>query len=348
MLSVDITKDSGSFRLDVAFETDGEVMGLLGASGCGKSMTLKCIAGIERPDSGRIVLNDRVLFDSRERINIPTQKRRVGYLFQQYALFPNMTVEQNIAVGCKAADKRKKAGLVAAKLREMRLEGLEKNKPHQLSGGQQQRVALARILINDPELLLLDEPFGALDSYLKWQVELEVADIIKEYGRGALLVTHNRDEVYRLCDSVCVLNDGASEEKRPVKELLKSPKTMSSCLISGCKNFSKVDLIDKYTANALDWGVRLKFDSELPEDTGYVGVRAHHIRIKREPQGENCVECKVDRVVEDVFSAIVMLAPVGGTTPLRISGGKNLLEKYKAGETVYALLPPEGLMPLKD
>ena len=127
----------GDFSLNVQFETDGEILALLGASGCGKSMTLKCIAGIERPDSGRIVLNDRVLFDSEKHIDLTTQKRRVGYLFQQYALFPNMTVEQNIAAALHRLPRRERKAAVQEKLKAFALEGLEKHRPHQLSGGQQ-------------------------------------------------------------------------------------------------------------------------------------------------------------------------------------------------------------------
>ena len=148
-LSVDIHKDLGTFKLDVSFETDsGQITGLLGASGCGKSMTLRCIAGIEKPDRGRIVLDDRVLFDSEQHIDLPPQKRRVGYLFQNYALFPNMTVAQNIAVGVR--DKKVRQETVERLVRTLYLDGQEKKYPRQLSGGQQQRVALARILASAP------------------------------------------------------------------------------------------------------------------------------------------------------------------------------------------------------
>ena len=193
MLTVDIKKKLDNFILDVQFETDREILALLGASGCGKSMTLKCIAGIAKPDEGRIVLNGRVLFDSDKGINLSPQKRRVGYLFQQYALFPNMTVEKNIAAGCMEKNRERKKALVSEKIEKMHLSGLEHKYPSQLSGGQQQRVALARILINDPELLLLDEPFSALDSFLKWQLEMELSDDLKEFGRGALFVSHSKD-----------------------------------------------------------------------------------------------------------------------------------------------------------
>ena len=147
-LHVDIEKTLGSFHLKVKFEAGNHVLALLGASGCGKSMTLKCIAGIETPDRGRIVLDGTTLFDSEERVNLPPQRRRVGYLFQQYALFPNMTVAQNIACGVR--EKKDARAQVEEMIWAMHLEGLEHKKPHQLSGGQQQRAALARILVNAP------------------------------------------------------------------------------------------------------------------------------------------------------------------------------------------------------
>ena len=210
-LIVDIEKTLGDFHLKVNFTAEREVMALLGASGCGKSMTLGCIAGIVRPDKGHIELNGRVLFDSDKKIDLPPQKRKVGYLFQQYALFPHMTVEQNIRAGAHARPKAEREQAVREVLHAFRLEGLENNRPSQLSGGQQQRCALARILVGQPELVLLDEPFSALDAYLKWQVELELSDILKNLSCGTLFVTHNRDEVYRLCDTVCVLNKGKPE-----------------------------------------------------------------------------------------------------------------------------------------
>lgn len=168
-LYVDITLHYDNFHLDIQFETaEQEILGLLGASGSGKSLTLQCIAGVIKPDAGRIVYKDRVLFDSKKRIHLPPQQRRIGYLFQNYALFPHMTVKQNIATGLSAIkNQKRKQILLEDMIRRLRLQGLEKHKPHQLSGGQQQRTAIARMLVSDPAILLLDEPFSALDSFLR-------------------------------------------------------------------------------------------------------------------------------------------------------------------------------------
>ncbi len=143
-----------------------------------------------------------------------------------------MTVEQNIRAGAHARPKNEREQAVREVLHAFRLEGLENNRPSQLSGGQQQRCALARILVGQPELVLLDEPFSALDAYLKWQVELELSDILKNLSCGTLFVTHNRDEVYRLCDTVCVLNKGKSDPKETVKEPV--PRTGNH---GGCADF---------------------------------------------------------------------------------------------------------------
>ena len=194
MLQVRIKKKLGNFLLDVDFSMDGGIFAILGASGCGKSMTLKCIAGIERPDEGRIVLNDRVLFDSAKRINLPPQKRKVGYMFQDYALFPTMNVVQNIQAGMgRKPDPKKVREYIAG----FQLGGLEHHMPDQLSGGQKQRVAMARMLAAEPEVLLLDEPFAALDSYLKWKMEQQMLELLQKVQTPVLFVSHNRDEVYR-------------------------------------------------------------------------------------------------------------------------------------------------------
>ena len=175
-LEVDITKKLDGFFMHMQFRAEREIFAILGASGCGKSMTLKCIAGIEKPDEGRIVLDGKVLFDSEKKINLPPQKRKVGYMFQDYALFPHMNVVQNIEEGMR---KRPDRCRTESLIRQFQLEGLEKKIPGQLSGGQKQRVAMARMLAAEPELILLDEPFSALDTYLKWQLEQEMYKHLK-------------------------------------------------------------------------------------------------------------------------------------------------------------------------
>ncbi|WP_278462082.1 sulfate/molybdate ABC transporter ATP-binding protein [Holdemanella biformis] len=199
MLEVQIYKKLAEFDLDVSFQVDDNILGLMGASGSGKSMTLKCIAGIETPDQGRIVLNNRVLFDSEKKINVPIQKRNVGYMFQSYALFTNMNVYENISVGLRAR-KVKDVDIVVQKvMQQFRIFELASRYPKQLSGGQRQRVALARLMAYEPDVLLLDEPFSALDEDLKKDLLQELKSEL-QISKPVIFVSHDKEEVNYLCD----------------------------------------------------------------------------------------------------------------------------------------------------
>lgn len=342
-LEVQIKKRFEKFKLDVSFETGEGLTGLLGASGCGKSMTLKCIAGLVTPDEGRIVLSGRVLFDSVKHINLSPQKRRVGYLFQHYALFPNMTVAQNIAAGVR--EKAGRGEKVSALVSAFFLEGQEGKYPRQLSGGQQQRVALARILASEPEALLLDEPFSALDSYLKWQVELELGDRLKFFYGPAVFVTHAREEIYRLCSRVCVLDHGRSQPMQRTEELLSAPATLAACLLSGCKNVSQAKSLGDGRVAALDWGVTLDTRRDVPDDITHIGVRAHYVKLNGLADN-NRLSCRVERVVEDVFSTVVMLSTPGEGL-LRVELPKAEWAALGGADSLNVTLPPESLMLLK-
>lgn len=210
MLYVDIVKKLDNFTLKASFNVDGDVTALFGASGAGKSMTLKCIAGIEKPDSGVVQLNGRTLFDSSEHINLPPQKRRVGYLFQEYALFPNMTVKGNIEAGMRSLKKSERIDKTAELIDHFRLNGLENKRPSTLSGGEQQRVALARIFASQPEVILLDEPFASLDILLKSELIPYIKDIINGFGGESILVSHDADEVLSMCERVTEISSGVT------------------------------------------------------------------------------------------------------------------------------------------
>lgn len=223
-LEVTIAKRFEGFTLHADFAAGNTAAAILGASGCGKSMTLRCIAGVVKPDSGRIVLDGRVLFDSEKGIDLPPQQRNVGLLFQNYALFPNMTVEQNILCALKKEkDPAARKAACGAALRAMRLEELAHRLPSELSGGQQQRAALARILAGRPRILMLDEPFSALDSYLREEVEGEVGSLLSNFDGTALLVTHDRDEAYRLCREMIVMDSGEVLRAGTTKEVFADP-----------------------------------------------------------------------------------------------------------------------------
>lgn len=288
-ISVEIHRKLNRFMLDVSFRSTSRRIGILGASGCGKSMTLKCIAGIETPDAGRIAVEDRVLFDSDSRTDLKPQKRNAGYLFQNYALFPTMTVEKNIGAGLKgkriAKEKR-----VKEMVRKFRLEGLEKQLPGQLSGGQQQRVALARIMAYEPDVILLDEPFSALDMFLKDQLQREMVNMLEDYEGTVIMVSHDRDEIYRFSEELLIMDQGKIVAAGPTKEVFRNPENKTAARLTGCKNFSRIRKLGEDTVEAVDWNLVLHVERTVPEDAEYMGYRAHDFIPVWGERGENMLK----------------------------------------------------------
>lgn len=320
-LQVAIKKELKGFSLDVDFSSEGR-LGILGASGCGKSMTLKCIAGIIRPDSGKIVLNGRVLFDSAQGIDIKPQQRKVGYLFQNYALFPHMTVIENIACGLGLANKEAgKDRRVADMIDLLHLNDLEARYPLQLSGGQQQRVALARILAYQPEIILLDEPFSALDEHLREQLHLEMKEILREWGENIILVTHNRDEVYKMTDHLIVMDEGQIIGDGMTKTLFAAPGARQIARLTGCKNISRARRNGDKSVEAIDWGVVLATGEPVPDDIAAVGIRAHAFH----PAAENAVNAFALTVCDEITS------PFENTLIFSAPSGAPIWWKYTAG-----------------
>ena len=316
-LEVRIQKRLGDFFLDVDFTTGGGVLGILGASGCGKSYTLKCIAGIERPDSGRIVLDGETLFDSEQRIDLPPQRRRVGYLFQNYALFPNMTVEKNILCGLhREKDKARRAAELERVVELLQLRGLERLRPHQLSGGQAQRTALARILVSSPRLLMLDEPFSALDSHLRGRLQTELKDLLRQFGGDVLMVTHSRDEAYHLCGQIAVMDSGRLLAVKDTKALFAAPDSVAAARLTGCKNISPARKTGEYEVEATDWGVRFTTAQPVRDGLKAVGIRAHYFNTRA---GQNSHPVRYVDEMEEPFEWIVQFRYEGqpaGTEPL--------------------------------
>ncbi|MGF1513326.1 MAG: molybdate ABC transporter permease subunit [Elainellaceae cyanobacterium] len=286
-LRVNLEKQVPGFHLRARFRVGKDPLGLLGASGSGKSMTLRCIAGLETPSQGRIVLNGRVLFDAQEQINLPSRDRKVGLVFQNYALFPHLTVAQNIAFGMGAIAKSKRVGKVTTYLEQMGLAGLGDRYPHQLSGGQQQRVALARVLAIQPDILLLDEPLSALDTYLRSQIERLLIEILSNYGGVALFITHKLEEAYRVCTDILVLSNGQILARGYKKDIFSRPPTVEVAKVTECKNFSFARSVDQTHIEASDWGCRLEVIEPIPDGLTYLGIRAHHIRFPKNPDQSN-------------------------------------------------------------
>lgn len=290
-LEVNIYKKFKGFELKVDFKMDDSTFGLLGVSGSGKSMTLKCISGIETPDRGRIVLNDRVLFDSNEKINVPIRERRVGFLFQNYALFPNMTVKQNIGFGLhKIASKSEIQNTVEKEIELMELNGLENRYPRELSGGQQQRTALARALVVKPEILLLDEPFSALDEHLRRQMTKKLKNDISVFSGTTIFVTHNMAEAYDVCRNIIIISNGKIIDSGYKEDIFKKPKSVLSAKLTGFKNISKAEKINGNTIKAKDWGLNINVCDEVPDDIEYAGIRSNYFKLA-ETDGVNVFDC---------------------------------------------------------
>lgn len=285
-IKVQIQRKLDSFLLDISFQSECRRIGILGASGCGKSMTLKSIAGIETPDQGHIEAEGRTLFDRANRINLKPQKRNVGYLFQNYALFPTMTVEKNIAAGLKGSRQENEVR-VREMVKKFQLQGLEKRLPGQLSGGQQQRVALARIMAYEPDVILLDEPFSALDMYLKDRLQQELMDMLADYRGTVIMVSHNRDELYRFSEELLIIDQGHIAAAGETKELFRNPVSREAARLTGCKNFSRARRADAHTVEAEDWGIILHTKGEIPEDVQWLGYRAHDFVPVWGERGEN-------------------------------------------------------------
>lgn len=318
-LKAEIRKKLKQFELDVHFQATNGCLGILGPSGCGKSMTLKSIAGIVKPDGGRIALSypsgeEHVLFDCAKRINERPQRRRVGYLFQNYALFPNMTVEQNIAAGlhCGSFGGKRDKSESQKRVREMterfRLCGLEKQYPGQLSGGQQQRVALARILAYEPDALLLDEPFSAMDTFLREGLRLELAKVLKEYQGISIMVTHDRDEAYQLCSHLLLLHEGKVLRAGRTQDVFDDPGTVEAARLTGCKNISRIQKIGGRRVRALDWGgLELVTEKEVGDDITHIGIRAHDFKPADGTEAENVIPVESPEISEMPFEWYVTL-----------------------------------------
>jgi molybdate transport system permease protein len=357
-LEVQIAKNLPDFTLDVAFTADRAPMGILGPSGAGKTMLLRCIAGIVRPDRGRIALDGQVLFDSELGIQVPARERRLGLLFQHYALFPHQTIAENIAFGLRHLPPAARAEAVAALVKRTYVSGLEQRYPRELSGGEQQRVALARALAIEPKALLLDEPLSALDTHLRSQVEALLQETFDSFHRPALLVTHNIEEAYRLGEQLLVLSRGRVVALGPKEEIFRHPPNLEVARLTGCKNFSRVRPISEKFVEALDWGCQLRVTQPIGRPPAYVGIRAHHIGFgepsKINLQDENTFPCWLARSSETPFRITLYLRlhrpPVdSGGFDLQAEVFKEKWEGFRERPLPWHVrLPPDSLFLLPE
>ena len=299
-LAIEIEKHFHEFTLQINCDCKDSSIGILGASGAGKSMLLRCIAGIEKPDTGKIILNGKVLFDANQGINLPSRDRHVGFLFQNYALFPHLTVAKNIGFSLpKHISITKKNQCITEQLLSIEMQGLGDRYPHQLSGGQQQRVALARALITQPDILLLDEPFSALDTHLRSQMERELISVLSNYQGITLFVTHNINEAYRICQNLMILERGKVIAYGEKSDICDRPTSIEAARLTGCKNFSRAEKIGDRTVKALDWNCTLELDILASRCPDHIGIRAHHLVFSTSsPHAPNTFPCWLARTSE--------------------------------------------------
>jgi len=350
-LSLDIKKSFPAFSLEVCLDAGSETLGFLGSSGCGKSLTMRCIAGLETPDEGRIVVNGKTFFDSVAKVNLTPQERKTAMLFQNFMLFPNMTVAENIAAGLpRKMPKPEVKAIVEEQLGLFGLKGFGKRYPIRLSGGQQQRVALARMLVAKPEILMLDEPFSSLDAHLKSALEQDLIDLFEIFEGTILYVSHDIDEAFRFCDRIAVIDHGRLAEVASTEDILSHPTTLATLKVSGVKNISAARYIDDHTVEATAWGLQFKTTQVVPNDVTYLGFRATYIK-KAYPEAdkaftENVFEFDVGRVSDSRFERTVILRPSDSSDYIRWNADKLLIPKDelpKRGDRVKVHIPADQI-----
>lgn len=346
-LKVDIQKKLAGFELNVKFQKSGKPLALLGASDSGKSMTLRCIAGLEKPDYGIIEKDGKTIFNSFEGINIEVGKRKTGFIFQNYALFPNMTIYENIAFGLGKISKDEKYEIIMRELEKVHLKGLEKRYPYQLSGGQQQRAAIARALALNPEILLLDEPFSALDDHTRGVVVREIGEMLDSFKGVSIFVTHNMEEAYRLSENIAVISKGKEEAFGDKESIFKRPPTVETAKITGCKNIAEAVEIEKNRVFVKEWGVELNLSENNIRGLTHIGIRANHITITGVTESKNTILCRPEYISESPFRTTLFMNPINSTREnvvIQCEIFKKLWSEVKNSENIYNLyLKPEEI-----
>lgn len=357
-LTVDIRKTFPGFELDVSIEAGNETLGFLGGSGCGKSLTLRCIAGVETPDEGRIVVNDQTFFEqtkgdrSRPSIDLSPQQRKTALLFQNYQLFPNLTVADNIAAGIPhTTPKDERNALVHTELSRFGLTGLEKHYPAQISGGQQQRVALARMLAAQPDILMLDEPFSALDSHLKGVLEQNLVSLFDAFKGTILYVSHDIDEALRFCDRIAVVENGHVMEVDTGDELVHHPRSLAGIKLSGCKNATPAEYRGDHKVFLPQWGIEVETEAIVPHEIRFMGVRAFYLEHSAGP-GQNCFRMRVDRVSDSRFERTAILTFLDRDDAAEKAVDRTFDEIHYLEQRLYwridKLSTPSSMLPKKD
>jgi len=353
-LEMSAEKQLENFGLKVEFLADKGTVGLLGASGAGKSMTLRMIAGIVTPDGGRIVLNGRVLFDRTTGENVPAAQRKVGVVFQDYALFPHLTVAENVGFGLSRLARAERVMRVQSQLQRMQIAELADRYPSEISGGQRQRTAIARCLAIEPDALLFDEPFAALDPHLRRQMEEQLRETLAEYGGAVVFVTHDMEEAFRFCTDLLVLDGGRVITRGPKHQLFERPQTVVAARLTGCKNIVPARWIAADRIAVDGWECELQTALPVPEGLTHLGMRSHQVRFGPEARGENVFPCWLVSSSEAPHEMTLYLrlhAPpqLGDKPHLQADVPKDLWRVLIAQPQPWSIqLAPERLLLLED
>ena len=353
-LEMSAEKQLENFGLKVEFLADKGTVGLLGASGAGKSMTLRMIAGIVTPDGGRIVLNGRVLFDRTTGENVPAAQRKVGVVFQDYALFPHLTVAENVGFGLSRLARAERVMRVQSQLQRMQIAELADRYPSEISGGQRQRMAIARCLAIEPDALLFDEPFAALDPHLRRQMEEQLRETLAEYGGAVVFVTHDMEEAFRFCTDLLVLDGGRVIARGPKHQLFERPQTVVAARLTGCKNIVPARWIAADRIAVDGWECELQTALPVPEGLTHLGMRSHQVRFGPEARGENVFPCWLVSSSEAPHEMTLYLrlhAPpqLGDKPHLQADVPKDLWRVLIAQPQPWSIqLAPERLLLLED
>ena len=291
VLEVDVERQLENLTLKISFKTAQGAIGLLGPSGAGKSMTLRMIAGVTTPDRGRIVFNDRVLFDSTTRRNIPAAQRRIGFVFQDYALFPHLTVAENVAFGLRGMSKQERVACVEQHLASLQIVEMADRYPKEISGGQRQRVAIARCMATNPQALLFDEPFAALDPHLRRQTEEQLRKTLRNFRGPVVFVTHDMEEAFRFCTELLVLDRGDVIARGPRRQLFEDPGTVAAARLTGCKNIATAVAIGLHQISVPMWECKMSTAHLVDKTLTHVGFRSHQIQFVSEQVGDNVFPC---------------------------------------------------------
>ena len=323
-------------RLDIA---PGELVALLGPSGCGKTTLLRIVAGFVPQSAGR------VLFDREPVDHLPPHRRGVGIVFQNYALFPHMTVAENVAYGLEArhAPKARVRERVADMLRLVHMEAFAERLPRQLSGGQQQRVALARALAVDPKILLLDEPFGALDKNLRLDMQIEVKRLQRDYGITTILVTHDQEEALSMADRIAVMNRGHIEQLSPAAEIYDRPRTLFVNRFVGHTNLfpGRLERDGAETVVVIEDGIAMSCDpaeAPAPGTPVYLSLRPEHLRISPAPVPQ-AIPATVTLAMPLGPHTVYEAGTIGGAS-VKIQVPRDVETAFAPGQQVYLVPPP--------